>query len=122
MEDKIVYVVQDVPGSRMGTPKINIIGASKFGKLKVLLPDNAQITLSTGPTVAKLKLLLKDYRSTDYLLLTGDPAVIGIACSIVSDYTNGVYNLLKWDKQERIYYPLEVNLNQKENNYEYNKF
>ena len=60
MEDKIVYVIQDVPGSRIGMPKINIIGASKFGKLKILLPENAQVTLSTSPVVAKLKSLLKD--------------------------------------------------------------
>ena len=117
MEDKIVYVIQDVPGSKIGMPKINIIGASKFGKLKILLPENAQVTLSTSPVVAKLKSLLKDYKPTDFLLLTGDPAIIGIACSIVSDYTNGLYKLLKWDKQERMYYPLEINLNQKEENH-----
>jgi len=43
-------------------------------------------------------------------LLTGDPAIIGVACSIVSDITNGRYKLLKWDKQERKYYPIEINL------------
>ena len=57
--------------------------------------------------------LLKDYKSTDYLLLTGDPAIIGVACSIVSDITNGKYKLLKWDKQERRYYPIEIDLYQK---------
>ena len=114
MEKNKVYVIQDVPGTREGRPKINIIGASQFGTLKVLLPENAQIILSAGPVVFKLRSLLKDYTSEDYLLLTGDPAIIGIACSIVSDYTNGVYKLLKWDKQERRYYPIEINLNQKE--------
>ena len=53
---------------------------------------------------------LKEYTIKDYLLLTGDPAIIGVACSIVSDITNGKYNLLKWDKQERRYYPVEINL------------
>jgi hypothetical protein len=122
MEEKIVYVVQDVPGSRAGMPKINIIGAAQYGKLKVLLPENAQIILSSGPVVFKLKRLLKDYKPTDYLLLTGDPAIIGLACSIVSDYTNGRYNLLKWDKQERRYYPIEINLNQKEEAYVNNDY
>ena len=46
----------------------------------------------------------------DFLLLTGDPAIIGVACSIVSDITNGKYNLLKWDKQERKYYSIEIDL------------
>ena len=109
-----VYVIQDVPGTREGRPKINIIGASQFGDLKVLLPENAQIILSSGPLVFKLKKLLKDYTQGDYLLLTGDPAIIGVACSIVSDITNGKYKLLKWDKQERRYYPIEIDLYQKE--------
>ncbi len=55
----------------------------------------------------------KDYTEKDYLLLTGDPAIIGVACSIVSDITNGRYNLLKWDRQERSYYPIKINLYEK---------
>jgi hypothetical protein len=46
----------------------------------------------------------------DYLLLTGDPAIIGVACSIVADKTGGKFNLLKWDRQEKTYYPIEINL------------
>ena len=52
-------------------------------------------------------------KTTDHLLLTGDPAIIGVACSIVSDITNGKYNLLKWDKQERKYYSIAINLYEK---------
>ena len=110
-----VYVIQDVPGTREGRPKINIIGASQFGTLKVLLPENAQIILSAGPLIFKLRQLLQNYTLNDYLLLTGDPAIIGVACSIASDITNGKYNLLKWDKQERRYYPVEIDLFKKIN-------
>ena len=105
-----VYVIQDIPGSKIGTPKINIIGATQFGNLKVCLPENSQIILSPAYVIQTLKQKLKEYKETDYLLLTGDPAIIGVACSIVSDITNGKYNLLKWDKQERRYYPVEINL------------
>jgi len=110
----MVYVIQDIPGTKIGMPKINIIGAREFGELKVLLPENAQIILSAGPLVFKLRKLLQDYKPKDYLLLTGDPAIIGVTCSIVSDITGGKYNLLKWDKQERRYYPIEIDLYQKE--------
>jgi hypothetical protein len=110
-----VYVIQDVPGTREGRPKINIIGASQFGTLKVLLPENAQIILSAGPLIFKLRQLLQNYTPNDFLLLTGDPAIIGVACSIASDITNGKYNLLKWDKQERRYYPVEIDLFKKIN-------
>mgnify|MGYP003634809766 FL=1 len=112
-KDSIVYVIQDVPGTKMGAPKINIIGATQFGQLKVLLPENSQIILSPNYVITTLRSKLKDYTSKDYLLLTGDPAIIGVACSIVSDTTNGKYNLLKWDKQERRYYPVEIDLYKK---------
>jgi len=113
MKEKIVYVIQEIPGTQSGSPKINIMGASKYGEFKFLLPEFSQIIFSPGPLIFKLKQSLKEYRSEDYLLLTGDPAIIGVACSIVSDMTNGKYNLLKWDKQERQYYPIEINLYEK---------
>jgi len=112
-KNNIVYVIQDVPGTKMGAPKINIIGATQFGQLRVLLPENSQIILSPSYVISTLRSKLKNYTSDDYLLLTGDPAIIGVACSIVSDTTNGKYNLLKWDKQERRYYPVEIDLYKK---------
>ena len=112
-EENIVYVIQEIPGTQAGSPKINIIGASEFGNMKFLLPEFSQIIFSPGPLIFKLRKALKDFTTGDYLLLTGDPAIIGVACSIVSDITNGKYNLLKWDKQERKYYPIEINLYEK---------
>ena len=105
-----VYVIQEIPGTRTGNPKINIMGASNYGQFKFLLPEFSQMIFSPGPLIYKLRQGLKNYKARDYLLLTGDPAIIGVACSIVSDITNGKFNLLKWDKQERKYYPIEINL------------
>ena len=110
-----VYVIQEIPGTKEGRPKINILGAAKFGVFKFLLPELSQIIFSPGPLIFKLRKGLKDYRQKDFLLLTGDPAIIGVACSIVSDMTNGKYKLLKWDKQERKYYAIEINLHEKDN-------
>ena len=113
MKERIVYVIQEIPGTQSGSPKINIMGASKYGEFKFLLPEFSQIIFSPGPLIFKLRKSLKDFTTEDYLLLTGDPAIIGVACSIVSDMTNGKYNLLKWDKQERKYYPITINLYEK---------
>ena len=110
-----VYVIQEIAGTRDGRPKINIMGAAEFGTFKFLLPELSQIIFSPGPLIFKLRKGLQNYRSKDFLLLTGDPAIIGVACSIVSDMTNGKYQLLKWDKQERKYYPIEINLHEKGN-------
>ena len=116
MSESRVFVIQEISGTKAGNPKINIMGASSYsssGKFNFLLPEFSQIIFSPGPLVYKLRQGLKDYTSNDYLLLTGDPAIIGVACSIVSDITNGKYNLLKWDKQERKYYPITINLYEK---------
>jgi hypothetical protein len=88
MSERIVYVTQHIAGTQAGNPKINIIGAQKYGEFKFLLPEFSQMIFSPGP-------------------------LIGVACSIVSDITNGKYNLLKWDKQERKYYPIKINLYEK---------
>ena len=113
MKENIVYVIQEISGTQSGNPKINIMGASHYGQFKFLLPEFSQIIFSPGPLIFKLRKGLKDFKEGDLLLLTGDPAIIGVACSIVSDITNGKYNLLKWDKQERKYYPIQINLYEK---------
>jgi len=109
----IVYVIQEIAGTKDGKPKINILGAAEYGTFKFLLPELSQMIFSPGPLIFKLRKGLKDYTTEDYLLLTGDPAIIGVACSIVSDITNGKYRLLKWDKQERKYYSIDINLHEK---------
>jgi len=111
--EPIVYVIQELPGTKIGSPKFNIMGAQKYGKLQVLLPEHSQIILSPGPLIFKLRKLLDKYTPQDYLLLTGDPAIIGVACSIVADKTQGRFNLLKWDRQEKMYYPIEINIYEK---------
>ena len=109
----IVYVIQEISGTKEGRPKINIMGAAQFGVFKFLLPELSQIIFSPGPLIFKLRKGLEKYKRKDFLLLTGDPAIIGVACSIVSDLTNGKFKLLKWDKQERRYYPIAINLYEK---------
>jgi len=116
MLERKVYVIQEIAGSQSGTPKINIMGAAAYSTTNdftLLLPEFSQMIFSPGPLIYKLRQGLKNYTVDDYLLLTGDPAIIGVACSIVSDITNGKYNVLKWDKQERKYYPIKINLYEK---------
>ena len=112
-EKPTVYVIQEIAGTGEGRPKINIMGATEFGTFKFLLPEFSQIIFSPGPLIFKLRKGLQNYHPRDFLLLTGDPAIIGVACSIASDITNGKYQVLKWDKQERKYYSININLHEK---------
>ena len=97
-----VYVLQE-----MGR---NIRSAEKFGDLKVLLPDNKQIVLSSGPLTHKLMKELRDFNDDDYLLLMGDPAIIAVAGAVVSDVNGGKFKVLKWDRDEKKYYDIEIDL------------
>tara|TARA_R100000995_G_scaffold51684_1_gene25007 strand:- start:410 stop:715 length:306 start_codon:yes stop_codon:yes gene_type:complete len=97
-----VYVLQE-----MGR---NVRSAEKFGDLKVCLPDNKQIVLSSGPLAFKLKQVLRDFNDDDYLLLMGDPAIIAVAGAIVSDVNNRKFKVLKWDRDEKKYYDIEIDL------------
>ena len=113
MSESRVYVIQHIAGTKAGRPKINIMGASRYstsGKFKFLLPEDSQMIFSPGPLIFQLRQKLRDFTSEDYLLLSGDPSVIGLACAIVSDINNGKFKLLKWDRQEKVYYPIEINL------------
>ena len=102
----IVYIIQESPGR-------NVLSAEKYGKLKTCLPSNRQIVLSPGPTVFKLKKALSSFSDDDYLLMMGDPSIIGVACAIASNNNRGKFKVLKWDKQETKYYPIQINLFEK---------
>ena len=47
-DGNIVYVLQELPGTKAGAPKINIMSASKYGKFKFLLPEFSQIIFSSS--------------------------------------------------------------------------
>jgi len=100
-----VYVLQE-----MGK---NIRSAEKFGDLKVCLPDNRQMILSSSPLTFKLKQELKDFNDKDYLLLIGDPAIIAVAGAVAADINNGRFKVLKWDRNEMKYYDIEIDLRNK---------
>jgi len=111
--EPIVYVLQEVPGTQAGRPKFNIIGAQKYGKLKVLLREDSQVVMSPGPIKHKLERLLKDFNDNDYLLLSGDPQIIFMVGAVIAKVNNGKAKSLKWDRQEQTYYPLDFNLYEK---------
>ena len=50
-----VYVIQEVPGTKEGQPRINIMGASKYGEFKFLLPEYSQIIHSSSSIIRMLK-------------------------------------------------------------------
>ena len=73
--------------------------------------------LSPGPAVRKAKQLLRDFSDDDYLLLIGDPAMIGLSCSVASYNNRGKYKVLMYDRRTFTYFPIQIDLNER-NNYD----
>jgi hypothetical protein len=97
----VVYIVQETFGR-------NFLPARKYGELQALLPGNAQVVLSAGPILYKLRKGLKLFCDDDYLLLTGDPAIMGMAMLVAANFNHGRVQVLKWDKQQKDYYVVAI--------------
>ena len=110
-----VFLVQE-------NPYINVLGAAEYGDIVVLFESGQQIMFSPQPAIRKLKRKLKDFDDGDYLLMMGDPAAMGIACCIAAEMNRGRFNILKWDKKQQRYYPVGINLNEKGEIDEQDKF
>ena len=110
-----VFLVQE-------NPYINVLGAAEYGDIVVLFESGQQIMFSPQPAIRKLKRKLKDFDDGDYLLMMGDPAAMGIACCIAAEMNRGRFNILKWDKKQQRYYPVTINLNEKGEIDEQDKF
>ena len=98
-----VYIIQEMRGR-------DITDAATFGNLEILLPAKEQVSFSTAPTVRRMAIVLSKFTDDDYLLLGGDPAGVAIAASLAAKFNRGRYQLLKWDRLERQYFPLQVDL------------
>tara|TARA_R110002020_G_scaffold9522_5_gene37353 strand:- start:7133 stop:7483 length:351 start_codon:yes stop_codon:yes gene_type:complete len=109
-----VYVIQKVlrkqpDGSFRG---LDFSQAERFGEVIFLFDGYKQVVMSPQPTIRKIKQILKHFNDNDYLVLVGDPALIGLTCSVASTISNGRYNMLKYDRIERDYFPIRVDINE----------
>lgn len=105
------------------TGQHNITSAMNFGELDVILPPNAQVAFSAVPTVRRIQRKLASFTDEDYLLFIGDPTAIAIVSAVAAEVNNGRFKCLKWDKQERRYIPIQVDLHPKKGEYdEYDEY
>ena len=97
------FGVQEVPGR-------NLTPAYKYGSLELLLGAKTNLMLGTANVVRELRKHLNDFNDDDYLLLMGDPAAIGLVCALASQHNQGSFKVLKWDRQESMYYPVSIDI------------
>lgn len=97
-----VYVVQD--NSRM-----DFSPAEEFGPIKkMLFREHTQVYYESTEAINRVHAQLKDFTSEDYLLLNGDPVLIGIAIAVAADYCDGQIQLLKFDRREHRYLIVKI--------------
>ena len=90
-------------------PKFDLSPAREYGELHYLLSPSAA-PFSPESILAELHERLADFGDSDYLLLVGNPCLIGFATAIASDYNDGRINLLQWNGKERRYLPVSADL------------
>lgn len=87
-------------------PKHDLRPAEKFGELVMLLSPTAK---PRDPSVIiELHRKLSDMEPQDYLLLVGNPVLIGLATAVAADVRHGRLQLLQWSRGQ--YMPVEVEI------------
>lgn len=105
-----VYVVQEpqsydkVTGKR--TLKFDMSSAEEFGQVEVLLEWTAKPWDKS--VIEELKAKLDRFEDGDWLILTGNPSLMGAAAAIVADVTGGSLRLLQYHGKERRYIPVVI--------------
>lgn len=104
-----VYVVQNPHRLNRETqelePMFDMAPAEEYGELVFLLSPNAK-PFDAASVGEQLDEGLEDFSDNDYLLLVGNPALIGMACAIAARWNEGTVNVLQWNGRERRYIPI----------------
>lgn len=96
-----VFIIQD-------DGRKNLSPAAKYGEVVVLATRDMPIFADTTNSIVMLRSKLKDYNpDVDFLLMTGDPLLIGATMALVAIQCHKV-QCLKWDKQNLTYIPITI--------------
>lgn len=92
-------------------PKFDLSPAEEYGELIYLLSPTAN-PFRPVPIVAELREKLSDFTARDYLLLIGNPCLIGWAVALASRVSPTI-RLLQWSGRERRYIAIAADLSEK---------
>jgi hypothetical protein len=100
-----VYVTQELKGR-------DLSGALSFGELEVLVRANVAVTDDgMNEIITDMYDSLDDFHpKKDFLLLSGDPVIIGIAFMALAYIWDegGTFKVLRWDRIEERYIPITI--------------
>lgn len=84
------------------TPRFNLGPAKQYGELIFLLSPTAK-PFNSEPIIRELQQKLDDFSHEDYLLLVGNPCLIGWATAIAADASGGPVRMLQWNGRDNKY-------------------
>lgn len=109
----VVYVVQKqmMLDRKSGdlVPRFDLSAAEQFGELEFLLSPSHK-PWPAAPAAASLHLGLEHYTDEDYLLLVGNPILIGMATACASYWNDGRVNFLQWHGKDQRYIDVEADI------------
>lgn len=108
-----VFIVQDTRRYDRTTGEYvsvhDVTPAREYGELHYLLSPTAA-PWSTETIIADLYRELDDFGDEDFLLMIGNPALIGLATAVAADINGGKIKFLQWHGKDRKYYPVDAKI------------
>lgn len=103
-----VYIIQNQQKKDHQTgemvPRFDLTSAEQYGVFDFLLPPDAK-PFNTEEVIRELRQKLQNFCAWDYLLLLGNPILIGLSAIIASQYSNSV-TFLQWSARDSEYIPV----------------
>lgn len=89
--------------------RFDLTPAEEYGELVYLLNSTAA-PWKTDTILIDLEEKLQDFTEDDFLLLVGNPVLIGLATAVASSKVDRV-SFLQWSGKDRRYLPVVANIN-----------
>lgn len=106
-----VYIIQDQkwvdPKTGQLRPKFDFEPAREHGELVYVLKPSAS-PFDLEPVLKRLHQALADFGDDDFLLLTGNPVLLGLAVAVAADYNEGRVAMLQWSGAKGTYIPVRA--------------
>lgn len=104
-----VFVVQDTRRYEAGAyvSAHDLTPAEQYGELIYLLSPTAAPWKPEG-IITELWDKLEDFSDDDYLLMVGNPVLIGLATAVACDVNKGRVRFLQWHGRSQSYTPVEA--------------
>lgn len=87
--------------------QFNLDPAKEYGVLVEVVSPEA-LPFRPGSVIKEMHAVLREFTTRDYLLLVGNPCLIGWATAIAAQYSGGLVRQLQWNGRTSTYSVIEA--------------